>query len=125
MWIDIALPGSLLLAKLLLRVLIDRSVTTADWVSAILALPIDIVFLAASLVAAHTITNPENVKDGLLQIITCLAFASFTVFLSRRSDGFFSADRYIATVLAAAINYSISMFILGSSLILLASKVAK
>jgi drug/metabolite transporter (DMT)-like permease len=111
-WIEIVLPGSLLLAKFALKLFVDRSATFPDVISALLALPVDIVFLAASLLAGHAIADDDNPKTALGLFVGCIVAAIFIVVFWRRSDDLFSKDKYITTVLFAALNYCISVFLL-------------
>jgi hypothetical protein len=118
-WIEIALPGSLLFTKFLLKLFVDRSATLPDMVSAILALPVDIVFLAASLLAGYTITTSANPKDGLLLFTGCICIALLIVVIWRRCEKQFSQDSYVSTALLGLINIALSGFTLVYSLNLL------
>lgn len=107
-WIEIALPGVLLLAKFLLKLVVDRSATLPDFISAILALPVDIVFLSASLLAGYVISSPANVKEGLILFIGCICLSLVIVFLWRRSDGLFAKDRYLVAGTLGLLNVGAS-----------------
>lgn len=123
-WIEIVLPGMLLLAKFALKLFVDRSATFPDFISALLALPVDVVFLAASLLAGHAIANPTNPKGALGLFIACLVAAVFIIVFWRRSDDLFSKDRYVLTGGLAFLNYGISLFALFVALSLLQPLVA-
>lgn len=84
-WIEIALPGTLLFTKFLLKLFVDRSATLPDMVSAVLALPVDIVFLAASLLAGYAIST-TNPKNGLLLFAGCICLSLLIVVLWRRCE---------------------------------------
>ena len=103
-WIEIALPGVLLLAKFLVKLVVDRSATLPDFISAILALPVDIIFLSASLLAGHVISSPNSLKEGLVLFIGCICLSLVVVLLWRRSDGHFTKDRYIAAAALGLLN---------------------
>jgi hypothetical protein len=123
-WIEFALPGLLLLAKFVVKLVVDRSATLPDFISAILALPVDIVFLSASLLAGHVISSPGNVKEGLVLFLGCICLSLIIVFLWRRSDGQFTKDRYFCAAALGLINvgtatgtlvYSLSLLTAGGS----------
>lgn len=123
-WIEIALPGALLLAKFLVKLFVDRSATLPDLISAVLALPVDIVFLSASLLAGHILSTSGNVKEGLVLFMGCICLSLVIVFLWRRSDGQFTKDRYIVAAACGILNfgaasatllYSLSLLTTGSS----------
>jgi hypothetical protein len=107
-WIEIALPGALLLTKFLLKLVVDRSATLPDLVSAILALPVDIVFLSASLLAGYAISSQTNVKHGLLLFIGCLCLSLLIVVVWRRSEDQFTKDKYWATAVLGLLNIVLS-----------------
>lgn len=123
-WIEIALPGVLLLAKFLVKLVVDRSATLPDFISAILALPVDIVFLSASLLAGHVISSPNDLKGGLVLFMGCICLSLVIVLLWRRSEGYFTKDRYIAAAVSGLLNivlaavtlvYSLSLLTAGAS----------
>ena len=107
-WIEIALPGTILVLKFLLKLFVDKSATWADGVSAVLALPVDVLFLATSLVAAMVIASPDHARDGLILFIVFVALAVLAVVLWRRSDKLFVDDRHGWCAFAATVNFLIS-----------------
>jgi hypothetical protein len=124
-WIEIALPGLLLLAKFLVKLVVDRSATLPDFISAILALPVDIVFLSASLLAAYVISSPINVKEGLVLFLGCICLSLVIVFLWRRSEGLFTKDRYLSAATLGLINVGAATATLVYSLSLLSAGASK
>ena len=108
-WIEIALPGTLLIAKFLLKLFVDRSATLPDFISAVLALPVDIVFLAASLFAAHAITSSAGSKVGLVMFALSLCLALVIVVMWRRSESMFVRDSRWRTIGLGLLNISLSM----------------
>jgi len=124
-WIEIALPGVLMLAKFLVKLVVDRSATLPDFISAILALPVDIVFLSASLLAGHVISSPNNLKEGLVLFMGCICLSIVIVFLWRRSDGQFTKDRYLAAASCGLLNIGTATATLVYSLSLLTSGVTQ
>ncbi len=107
-FIDVALPGTILSVKVLLKLFVDRSVTSADCVGAILALPVDVVFLAVSLITGVAIASPDQTKAGFLIFGLCVAVAILTVVLWRRSDSLFVRNRYGWCAANAILNLVIS-----------------
>lgn len=118
-WIEIALPGVLLFTKFLVKLVVDRSVTLPDFISAILALPVDIVFLSASLLAGYVISSHGNVKEGLAIFTGCICLSLIIVFFWRRSDGLFTKDRYLSAALVGLLNFGIATSTLLGSLSIL------
>ena len=92
------------MAKFLVKLVVDRSATLPDFISAILALPVDIIFLSASLLAGHVISSPNSLKEGLVLFIGCICLSLVVVLLWRRSDGHFTKDRYIAAAALGLLN---------------------
>jgi len=124
-WVEIALPGILLLAKFALKLFVDRSATLPDIVAALLSLPVDIVFLAASLLAGYAITVHDNPKAALFWFVLCLVIAIFNVVFWRRSDDYFARDQYFVTVSFASLNYCLSVGALVFALDLLVTGAAR
>jgi hypothetical protein len=114
-WIEIALPGTILFVKFLLKLFVDKSATLPDAVGAVLALPVDIIFLAIALIAGFTIGNPLHAKEGLLLFAIFLGVSILNVFLWRRSDSSFVSDRHARTVFLALANFLISSWALVST----------
>lgn len=106
-WAATALPATILAVKFLLKLFVDRSATSADVVSAILALPVDIVFLAASLVAGYAISEPSRAGHGLILFTSSIGVSVLVVVLWRRCDKLFVADRLWSTSLLATLNFVI------------------
>lgn len=117
--LDIALPGILLLTKFFVKLVIDKTATLPEFISATLALPVDIVFLAASLFAGYAIAAPS--KDGTTMFAGCLFLSLFIVFLWRRSESQFMKDRYWRVVCLGTLNIALSASMLIVALNLLAS----
>jgi riboflavin transporter FmnP len=110
-WLNVLLPGSLLFAKFMMKLCVDRSPSLPDVVIGFIALPVDIAFLAASLLTGYVISSaPNQVGIGLL--FSFMALAILIVVLWRRSDSLFTKDRYVVTMLLAALNYLFSLSIL-------------
>ena len=111
-WTEIALPGVLLITKFLQKLVVDRSATLADFIQAVFAVPVDIVFLSASLIAGYVISSPSKTKEGLVIFIGCICLSMLVVLIWRRCEGKFTKDKYLAAITLALVN----MFISGSTL---------
>jgi hypothetical protein len=105
---DIALPAILLLLKFALRTFLDREVSAADGAVAMIALPVDIVFFSASLLAAYIIIRPDHLVAGLGYLLACLLLAIFTIIIWRRNDRWFVQDKFVHTIIASLLNYAMS-----------------
>lgn len=108
-WIEIGLPGTILGVKFLLKLFVDRTATVVDCVSAVIALPVDVLFLAVSLIAGFTLADPQHAKEGLLLFDIFLGLAVLTVVLWRRADSLFVSDRLVWTAVVALLNFGISV----------------
>ncbi|MFY3705919.1 hypothetical protein ACOTD8_20340 [Achromobacter dolens] len=118
-WIEIALPGVLLLVKFFVKLTVDRSASLPDFISAMLALPVDVVFLSASLTAAHVISSPHSLKEGVPIFAACLGLSLLIVFIWRRSESQFTKDRYATAGSLGLFNVLLSSCALIYSLSLL------
>jgi hypothetical protein len=120
-WIEIALPGLLMFAKFLVKLVVGRSASLPDFVSAILALPVDIIFLSASLLAGYVISSPKNSKEGLILFMACICLSIIIVLLWRKSEGQFTKDKYISAISCGLLNMGMATATLVFSLSLLTS----
>ena len=107
--LEIALPVALLVLSFCLKLLIDRTATLPFFIEAVLELPVDIAFLATSLVIAFTIGTPGMVKEGLFAFTLYVIGSIVVVLLWRRSRGFFEKEKLILSLLLAIVNYGISV----------------
>jgi hypothetical protein len=108
-WLEIALPGSLLFLKFLMKLFVDRNANFSDLMSAICNLPTDIVFMGASLLAGAMIASKVDIKTGLVLILGQFCTALVISFLARRSDKLFSADFYIRSAFLIILNLAVSL----------------
>ncbi len=98
--IEILLPSAILLLAFLLKLFINRSVKAPDVIKSILELPVDIVFLALSLIAATIISGQLEVEVGLVLFICYIVGAVFVVIMWRNSEKLFEADRHMTMICA-------------------------
>lgn len=107
--LEIALPASLMILAFLLKLLIDRSTTAPVLVKSLYELPVDISFLAMSLIIAYTIGGKADTSRGLFFFIIYIIGAILVVLLWRRSIKCFEANRTIISAFLALINYSATL----------------
>jgi len=104
--LEIALPASLMVLAFLLKLFIDRSTTAPVLIKSLYELPVDMAFLAMSLIVAFTIGSKDNPSKGLLYFILYTVGAIFVVFLWRRSIKYFEENKNTISGFLAALNYS-------------------
>lgn len=104
----VILPGILLLLAFFLKLSIDREVDIPNSIYAFLELPVDVVFLAISFIAAFTIASnsPDN-ELGFIYFVCYIFLAGFTVFLWRKACRLFEAGKHMSTIGVSVLNYII------------------
>jgi hypothetical protein len=117
--LEIALPGILLLTKALQKLVVGRALTLPDLIMAVLALPVDIVFLAASLLAGVAISAPGSGREGISIFALSLAISLLVVTFWRQSEKFFVQDQRWGTAILGLVNIFLSSAVLVFSLSLL------
>ena len=90
--LEIILPIALLALEFVLKLFIDRSATLPVLIRSVLELPVDISFLATSLIVAFTILSPSNSEEGLVRFVIYLIGTVLVIFGWRRSVAFFEQD---------------------------------
>ncbi len=108
--LEIALPASLIFLSFLLKLFIDRSTTAPVLIKSLYELPVDMTFLAMSLIIAYTIGSKESPSEGLFYFIIYTIGAIIIVFLWRRSIKCFEENKTVVSGVLAVINYSLSLF---------------
>ncbi len=61
--VSVGLPLAILVLAFLLKLFLDRRPNPADYAQAFLALPVDVAFLAISLVAGFCISRPDDIES--------------------------------------------------------------
>ena len=107
---DWTLPAIILAMAFLLKLFVDRTASSAEIFMSLLALPVDIAFLAISLVAGYTIANPAQVTDGLIIFAIYITIVVLVVVLWRRSDRAFTADKHLAAIICGLINAFVCVY---------------
>lgn len=101
---QIILPAIILLMAFLLKLFIDRTASVADVCLSLLELPVDIAFLAMSLIAGFTIANPDQASKGLITFAAYVVVAVLVVVFWRRSRRYFTTDKNFIAVFLGVLN---------------------
>jgi hypothetical protein len=116
---QVALPAALLGMSFLLKLFVDRTTGVPELVQALLELPVSVIFLATSFIAAFIIANPSCLPKGLVYFPIFVCVAILAVFLWRRSIRLFDEDRFVWSTFLAVLNYTICGYALILSVNLL------
>lgn len=110
--LEIALPGTILLLSFLLKLFVDRTATVPDFISAIFELPVDVAFLATSLIAAFTLSLSDKAKigEGLISFVIYVVGAVLIVVLWRRSLRSFLSDKIWISFLLTGFGYLLCVY---------------
>ncbi len=103
---SVALPGILLLLAFFLKLAVDREVDIPSSIYAFLELPVDLLFLATSFIAAFTIssTTPED-GVGFIYFAAYLLVSGTVVFCWRKSCKLFEAGHHGWMFILSIFNY--------------------
>jgi hypothetical protein len=110
--IELILPIAILLLAFLLKLAIDRSVDAPILIKAIYELPVDIVFLSLSFLAAHTISLTTSKNDALFYCFVITIISIINVIIWRRAIKLYEGKFIGWSVFLTAINYFTTIFIL-------------
>jgi len=110
------MPTIVLGLSFMLKLFIDRSTTMPQAIESTLELPVDITFLAISLVVGFTISPTGNPREGMVWFAFYMFAAVFIVFLWRRSIRSFDVGHVGSVVLLAGVNYAMAIFALVNSI---------
>ncbi len=119
--VDLAFPGSVIILKFIVKLMVDQQVNGVDFLRSLLLLPIDISFLSMSFGAAvlRNVGASErrlNSTAIFAFAVACISVAIFTTFLSKRSERAFGSDKTWTALGYAALGYVVSVGALfGSS----------
>jgi|TARA_B100000315_G_scaffold214055_1_gene212351 hypothetical protein len=109
-FLEITLPGSILILAFVLKLFIDRTATAPELIAAMFELPVDIAFLATTLVAAFIISDQSGAGRGLVAFVIYVIGAVVVVVLWRRSHSLFIADRLWPAFGLSIIGYGLCAF---------------
>ena len=107
--LEIIMPIIVLGLAFLLKLLIDRSASIPDAISSTLELPVDITFLAMSLIVGFTIAPLGQAKEGMAWFALYVFGAILIVFIWRRSIKSFESNSHKTAFFLGVVNYLISI----------------
>lgn len=84
-YIEIGLPIFILALAFFYKLSVDRAVNVPNLVQSICELPVDIIFLSISFMAAYTISEPKGLVKGLSFCLIFVLLAFIIVILWRKS----------------------------------------
>ncbi|MCK4935307.1 MAG: hypothetical protein KAR84_00520 [Elusimicrobiales bacterium] len=107
--LEIIMPIIVLGLAFALKLFIDRTASLPDAISSTLELPVDITFLAISLIVGFTIAPSGETKVGLAWFAFYVLGVIFIVFIWRRSIKCFETNSHKTAFFLGALNYLISI----------------
>lgn len=107
--LEIMMPTMVLALSFALKLFIDRTATLPDAISSALELPVDIAFLATSLIVGFTLSSAGDPKLGMAWFGFYLLGTVFIVVLWRRSITLFLAEKHFWSLCLGAANYMIAI----------------
>ncbi|MBJ2181606.1 MULTISPECIES: hypothetical protein [Pseudomonas] len=113
--LELFMPAIVLGLSFMLKLFIDRSTTMPQAIESTLELPVDITFLAISLVVGFTISPTGNPREGMAWFAFYMFAAIFIVFFWRRSIKYFDVGHVKSVVCLAGANYLMAIFALVNS----------
>lgn len=106
---SVALPGIILLLAFFLKLAIDREVDIPNSVYALLELPVDVLFLSTSFIAAYTISAaPPDNQTGFIYFGSYLLVAAIVVFCWRKACKLFESGHHGWMFTLSTVNYILS-----------------
>ena len=115
---DIAFPGIVMLLKLVSKLFVEREVSVMDAAKALVAFPVDIVFLAFSFGAAILYaTPPETIKVGNIKTMFsfmagCIVIAIVITAFCRKGDKALDQKRFVIMGAFMVFTYVASIYVL-------------
>lgn len=110
--LGVILPIVILILTFGLKLTIDRNVEAPTLIRSIYELPVDIVFLSLSFLAANTITISTEKDVRLLFCFGITIISIINVIIWRRSIRSFELEKVTRSVFLTAINYIITVSVL-------------
>ncbi|MNL34636.1 hypothetical protein D3C87_1566190 [compost metagenome] len=114
--LEILLPGVVLVLSFLMKVVVDRQASIPDFIHSSLELPVDIIFLAISMMIAFIISPQGDKTVGLTLLLVYVCVGIVAVVLWRRSSFYFAGKKHIPTFCWAGINYVITFWIIVNAI---------
>ncbi|MBY6135130.1 hypothetical protein KUV61_04775 [Nocardioides marinus] len=107
--LDLVLPISVIALAFTVKLFVDRSTSLPDFVASILELPVDIMFLAISLMVGLAIASADGENEHTIYLILLIILAIIVVGLWRKSAMFFENEHFKMSVGLAVASYTISV----------------
>lgn len=107
--IDIILPCAIIGLAFVLKLTVDRSTTTPDLITSILELPVDIMFLAISLMVGLVIAPTDSENHFAIYLLVLIILAVLVVLFWRKAAKLYEANAIWWTILPAFAAYAISV----------------
>ncbi len=109
---EILFPVTLLILSFILKLAIKYHDNRFEVLIALLELPVDILFLSLSFLAAHAITSKQNKDKEYLYCILTIMLAIILVVVWKKAKEKIEYQHYKLAIFFGLVSYSISIFIL-------------
>jgi len=106
------LPLILLGLQLSLKFFIDRRATAYNFFTAILEVPVSILFISLSLLSAFIIAGKGDLQMGFIYVLLILVVLTFCIFFWRRSVEHFERENFGYSTCLGILNLILSLPIL-------------
>lgn len=115
---EFLLPGTVILFKSVLRLMIDRQVTSINFAKAFLSFPVDLTFLSLSYGVASIVSAQQRganwpITVTLAVIMLYALVGVLTIFVCSKSDRAFDAERNVFTAATCFLAYAVAFLTLG------------
>ncbi len=107
--LNIILPIAILILAFLLKLFIDRNVEIPLIIRSIYELPVDIIFLSISFIAAFTISTGIEKNEGLFYCFVYLIVAIINVIIWRRTIKLFERGKTFWSIILTLVNFFITI----------------
>lgn len=108
--LEVTLPGLILFLAFVLKLVVDRTAGIPELIAAILELPVDVAFLATTLIAAFTLATKSPAENGLIDFVFYIVGSILVVVLWRRSARCFLAEQHLLTAGLSVPSYALSAY---------------
>ncbi|MCU8238606.1 hypothetical protein M2G88_21570 [Vibrio vulnificus] len=116
---EVGLPIFLMILAFTLKLFVGKNTSAADFIQAIIELPIDVMFLALSFLAAFIMTHTGQTQREMLVFLAFIVSAIVIVAFSKKAVIAFEDDKVVKPVTFSLINYGLSLGSVICSLTLL------
>ncbi len=106
--LEIWLPSIILILAFALKLVVDRKAELPDFFIALLEFPVDVAFLAITLIAAYAIATGDHAGEAIFLFAVYIVGSLFIVFLWRRSHGLFIENRHFSSFCTGTVEYVVS-----------------